>query len=114
MDTAAEKTSPRTHVGTGDRNVGASSPQELPSIEIMRDARYGFDISNSPILPDRAEPDKFLEEQINKDHETYTPHPEEVALPGGSVSLSRAHENPPSFGHLDSPMIFGRHKFVGC
>ncbi|KAI3448928.1 hypothetical protein Pfo_005593 [Paulownia fortunei] len=108
LDTAAgiKDPSPSNQLGADDRNVGNSSPQDLPSIEKMRDAKHGFDFNNSPILPDRADPDKFLEEQINKDKETFTPVTEEVVLPDGHFSLSQNHEEQHSFGHLDSPGLF--------
>ncbi|KAK4430532.1 Sister chromatid cohesion 1 protein 3 [Sesamum alatum] len=89
-----------------DRNVGNSSPQDLPSIEIMRDARHGFDFNNSPILPDRVDPDKFLEEQINKDKATCTPVTEGVVLPDDRFSSPQNHEEQHSLRHLDSPMLF--------
>ncbi|XP_051145229.1 sister chromatid cohesion 1 protein 3-like [Andrographis paniculata] len=104
---AAEfQATPSKQLGTDDRSIGSISPQELPSIEIMRDARQSLDFTASPMLSDRAEPDAVLEEQINKDKEINTPHSVEVPLPGGSVSSPQAHEKPPSFGRLGSPIAF--------
>ncbi|KAK4411716.1 Sister chromatid cohesion 1 protein 3 [Sesamum angolense] len=68
----SEYPSPPNKLAADDGNIGNSSPQDLPSIEIMRDARHGFEFNNSPILPDRVEPDKFLEEQINKDKDLHS------------------------------------------
>ncbi|KAL0396514.1 UNVERIFIED_CONTAM: Sister chromatid cohesion 1 protein 3 [Sesamum calycinum] len=102
----SEYPSPSNKLAADDGNIGNSSPQDLPSIEIMRDARHGFDFNNSPILPDRVEPDKFLEEQINKDKETCTPVTEGVLLPDDRFSSPQNHEEQHSTRHLDSPMLF--------
>ncbi|PIN02228.1 Sister chromatid cohesion complex Cohesin, subunit RAD21/SCC1 [Handroanthus impetiginosus] len=104
--TRFEDLSPSAQFGADDKNVGSSTPRDFPSIEIMRDARHGFDFNNSPILPDRAEPDKFLEEQINKDKETSTPVMEEVVLPDGCSSSPQNREEQHSSGHLGSEMLF--------
>ncbi|KAK6143132.1 hypothetical protein DH2020_023480 [Rehmannia glutinosa] len=108
LDTAAglKDPSPSNLSGANDRNVGSKSPQDLPSIEFMRDATHGFDFNNSPILPDRAAPDEFLEEQINKDKETFTPVTEEIMLPDGHFSSSHNHEEQHSLGRSNSPAIF--------
>ncbi|KAL0431855.1 UNVERIFIED_CONTAM: Sister chromatid cohesion 1 protein 3 [Sesamum radiatum] len=98
--------SPPNQLAADDRNIGNNSPQDLPSIEIMRDARHGFDFNNSPILPDRVDPDKFLEEQINKDKATCTPVTEGVLLPDDRFSSPQNHEEQHSLRHLDSPMLF--------
>ncbi|XP_011096962.1 sister chromatid cohesion 1 protein 3-like [Sesamum indicum] len=102
----SEYPSPPNQLAADDGIIGNSSPQDLPSIEIMRDARHGFDFNNSPILPDRVEPDKFLEEQINKDKANCTPVTEEVLLPDDRFSSPENHEEQHSLRHLDSPMLF--------
>ncbi|KAL2246650.1 UNVERIFIED_CONTAM: Sister chromatid cohesion 1 protein 3, partial [Sesamum indicum] len=102
----SENPSPPNQLAADDGNIGNSSPQDLPSIEIMRDARHGFDFNNSPILPDRVDPDKFLEEQIIKDKVNCTPVTEEVLLPDDRFSSPQNHEEQHSLRHLDSPMLF--------
>ncbi|KAK4398143.1 Sister chromatid cohesion 1 protein 3 [Sesamum angolense] len=97
---------PPNQLGANDGNIGNSTtPQDLPSIEIMRDAKHGFDFKNSPILPDRADPDKFLEEQINTDNATCSPVTERVLLPDDRFSSPQNHEEQHSLRHLDSPML---------
>lgn len=86
---------------------GNRTPQDLPSIEVMRDAQHGIDFNNSPILPDRADPDKFLEDQINRDKEMQTPVREGVVLPDARFSSSHNHGERHSPVHLDSDMPFG-------
>lgn len=103
--TAGLKTPPPSNNLGADRN---RTPQSLPSIEIMREAAHGFDFNNSPILPDRADPDKFLEDQINKD--MHTPVREEVVLPDARFSSSHHHEEQPhSLGNLNSHIPFDHH-----
>lgn len=105
--TAGLKTPPSNNLGA-DRN---RSPHNMPSIEIMREAPHGFDFNNSPILPDRADPDKFLEDQINKDKEMHTPVREEIVLPDARFSSSHHHEKQPhSLGNLNSHTPFGECK----
>ncbi|XP_057800459.1 sister chromatid cohesion 1 protein 3-like [Salvia miltiorrhiza] len=82
---------------------GSKTPQDVPSVEVMRDAQHGFDFNNSPILPDRADPDKFLEDQINRDKEVQTPV-KELVLPDAHFSSSHNHEEQHSPPHLDSEM----------
>ncbi|KAL0362460.1 UNVERIFIED_CONTAM: Sister chromatid cohesion 1 protein 3 [Sesamum calycinum] len=107
VDAAAGSEYPPPKLGANDGNIGNSTtPQDLPSIEIMRDAKHGFDFKNSPILPDRADPDKFLEEQINTDNATCSPVTERVLLPDDRFSSPQNHEEQHSLGHLDSPMLF--------
>ncbi|XP_042011812.1 sister chromatid cohesion 1 protein 3-like [Salvia splendens] len=89
---------------------GSRTPQDIRSIEIMRDAQYGFDFNNSPILPDRALPDKFLEDQIIRDNkEMQTPVREEVVLPDARFSSSHNHGEQHSPVHLDSQIPFAHH-----
>ncbi|KAL9142339.1 hypothetical protein ABFS82_14G163300 [Erythranthe guttata] len=99
--------------GNDDINVGNRTPQDLPSIELMRDARRnGFDFNNSPKLPDRAEPDKFLEEQFNRDNKTSSTTP---STPETTTVVPPADDHVPSFENhqeqhspvrLDSPIHF--------
>ncbi|GFP93120.1 sister chromatid cohesion 1 protein 3 [Phtheirospermum japonicum] len=108
LDTVAGLNDPSTsnQLGADNRNAGNSSPQK--SIEIMRDAARGFDFNNSPILPNRAAPDKFLEEQISKDNENLTPATEEILFPDGNFSSAHNHEEQQhSLGQLNSPTPFG-------
>ncbi|KAL6560448.1 hypothetical protein OROGR_004007 [Orobanche gracilis] len=94
------------HLGADDRNVGDTIPKKSNGIGIMLDASHGFNFNNSPILPDRAAPDKFLEEQINKDNETFTPAMEDIPLPDGHLSTSHTyHEEQHSIGLLSSPTL---------
>ncbi|KAH6812309.1 hypothetical protein C2S53_005920 [Perilla frutescens var. hirtella] len=90
------------------RADGNKTPQNFPSIEHMRDAQHGFDFHNSPILPDRADPDKFLEDQINRDKDMHTSVREEV-LPDAHFSSSQNHQEQHSIGNMDSHMHFDRH-----
>lgn len=102
MDTsAAGFKSPRSN------NLKADGNRTPPSIEVMREDRHDFDFNNSPILPDRADPDKFLEEQINRDKEMHTPVREAVVFQDARFSSSHNHEEHHSFGHLDSHIPFG-------
>ncbi|KAL6513478.1 hypothetical protein OROGR_020964 [Orobanche gracilis] len=106
LHTPAELKDPSSsnHLGAVDRNVGDTTLKESHEIEIMRDAVHGFDFNNSPILPDRAAPDKILEEQINKDNGTFTHAMEDIPLPDGHFSTSHTyHEEQHSFGLLSSP-----------
>ncbi|KAL1547484.1 sister chromatid cohesion 1 protein 3-like [Salvia divinorum] len=82
------------------------TPQDIPSIEVMRDAQYGFDFNNSPILPDRADPDKFLEDQINRDKEMQTPVREEVVFTDARFSSSHNYKEQHSPVNLGSQMPF--------
>ncbi|KAL0399709.1 UNVERIFIED_CONTAM: hypothetical protein Sradi_2314200 [Sesamum radiatum] len=109
---AGSEYSPPNQLGANDGNIGDSSTQDLPSIEIMRDANRGFEFNNSPILPDRADPDKFLEEQINTDKETCSPVTGRVLLPDDGFSSPQNHEEQHSLSHLDSPMLFDMCKSV--
>ncbi|CAA0842523.1 Sister chromatid cohesion 1 protein 3 [Striga hermonthica] len=97
-------------IGADDTNIENRTPQKKsPSIEIMRDAAHNFDFNNSPILPDRAAPDKFLEEQITKDKEILTPATEEMPLPDARFSSPHNNvleEEQHSLGHLNSPTPF--------
>ncbi|KAL3615388.1 hypothetical protein CASFOL_041049 [Castilleja foliolosa] len=91
--------------GANNRNSINVTPQK--SIEIMRDAGHDFDFNNSPILPDRAAPDRFLEEQINKDNKNLTPATEEIQFPDGNFSSAHNHEEQQdSLGQLHSPTPF--------
>ncbi|KAL6514980.1 hypothetical protein OROGR_020559 [Orobanche gracilis] len=106
LHTPAELKDPSSsnHLGAVDRNVGDTTLKESHGIEIMRDAVHGFDFNNSPILPDRAAPDKILEEQINKDNGTFTHAMEDIPLPDGHFSTSHTyHVEQHSFGLLSSP-----------
>ncbi|KAL3832907.1 hypothetical protein ACJIZ3_007643 [Penstemon smallii] len=107
-----EDPGPSNKLDDNERIVGDSTPQKFPSVEIMRDARRDFHFNGSPILPDRAEPDKFLEELINKDKNAGTPvvkeaHvAEEVVLPDEGFPSSHNHQEQDSFGHINTPILF--------
>ncbi|XP_073147413.1 sister chromatid cohesion 1 protein 3 isoform X2 [Henckelia pumila] len=99
--------SPQSPIGVDERIIGNSSPRDLPSIEIMRHTKHhDFDFTNSPVLPDRADPDKYLEEQILKDKQTYTPVREDAVFPDGHSPSSHRHEEEHSFEHLDTSINF--------
>ncbi|XP_073040782.1 sister chromatid cohesion 1 protein 3-like isoform X1 [Primulina eburnea] len=99
--------SPQSPIGVNEITIGNSSPQDLPSIEIMRNAKHhGFHFNDSPILPDRADPDRYLEEQILKDKQTYTPVKEDAVFPDGHSLSSHRHEEEHSFEHLDTLITF--------
>ncbi|KAL2245656.1 UNVERIFIED_CONTAM: hypothetical protein Sindi_2833800 [Sesamum indicum] len=106
VDAAAgsEYPPPPNQLRANDGNIRNSSPQDSPSIEIMGHARHGFDFNSSPILPDRSDPDKFLEEQINTDKATCSTVTG-VLLPDDCFSSPRNHEEQHSLKHLDSPMV---------
>ncbi|KZV20069.1 sister chromatid cohesion 1 protein 3-like [Dorcoceras hygrometricum] len=99
--------SPQSRIGFDERTIGNSSPKDLPSIEIMRNAKHGFDFNNSPILPDRADPDKYLEEQILKEKGKHTPVRADEVFPDGHSPSSHRHEEQHSFEHLDTSINFG-------
>ncbi|KAH6799455.1 hypothetical protein C2S51_035939 [Perilla frutescens var. frutescens] len=90
------------------RADGNKSPQDFPSIEHLRDAQHGFDFHISPILPDRADPDKFLEDQIKRDKDMHTSDREEV-LPDAHFSSSLNYQQQHSIGNMDSHMHFDHH-----
>ncbi|KAL3624594.1 hypothetical protein CASFOL_031262 [Castilleja foliolosa] len=86
-------------LGPDNNNARNVSPQK--SIEIMRDAGHGFDFNNSPILPDRVDPDKFLEEQISKDNKNLTPATDDIPFHDEHFSSAHNHEE-----QLNSPTPF--------
>ncbi|XP_073063765.1 sister chromatid cohesion 1 protein 3-like [Primulina eburnea] len=92
-------------IGIDERTIENRNPQDPPSIETMRNAKQDFHFSNSPILPDCADPDKYLEEQILKDKETYTPVRADAVFPEGLSPSSHRHEEH-SFEHLDTSINF--------
>ncbi|KAK4422878.1 Sister chromatid cohesion 1 protein 3 [Sesamum alatum] len=93
--------SPPNELGVNHGDIGNSSP------EIMRDAKHGFEFNNSPIFPDRADPDKFLEEQINMDKATCSPVTG-VLLPDDRLLSPQNHDEQHTLRHMDSPMLFVR------
>lgn len=74
--------SPSNQAGLNGKNVREGSPQDLPEIEIMRDAAHDFHVDNNSVLPDQRddvmEPDRILEEQIMKDKEASSPFVREM------------------------------------
>ncbi|CAA0820720.1 Sister chromatid cohesion 1 protein 3 [Striga hermonthica] len=104
--------SSNNQISADDINIEHKTPQKSPSIEIMRDAAPDFGFNNSPILPDRAAPDRFLEEQINKDKETFTPATKEMPLTDVRFSSPRnkfpeeEEDERHSLGQLNSPTPF--------
>ncbi|KAL3516561.1 hypothetical protein ACH5RR_023463 [Cinchona calisaya] len=101
--------SPSNQGGLNGKPAGESTTQEVPNIEIMRDAVHDFQMEDAPIRTDQGydvlEPDRVLEEQIMKDKGVNSPAVEEILISGGpsvplpqaeelqSVSSERAHEN---------------------
>lgn len=76
-----------------------SIPQNIPEVEVMRDAVHDLPLANVPSWPDqgddRLEPDRDLEQLIFK--EMRTPAVEEISVPGGhSIQSQQNQELPPS------------------
>ncbi|CDP07718.1 unnamed protein product [Coffea canephora] len=100
--------SPGNHGGLNEKPGKDSTTQELPDIEIMRDAVHDFRMEDAPVWPDQGydvELDRVLEEQIMKRTEASSPVVEEILVSGGpsmplpqaeepqSVASEQAHEN---------------------
>ncbi|CAI9764663.1 unnamed protein product [Fraxinus pennsylvanica] len=82
-----------------------SSPPDLPSHEMMRDANYGSDFNDNPTLSDRADPDPEILKEIEKDIETHTPYVEKPEV----HSTSQKHQESHSYNHSDPLMPFVHH-----
>lgn len=89
--------SPSNQGVLNEKPVGDSTTQELPDIEIMRDAVHDFQMEDVPVWTDQRydvlEPDTVLEEQIMKDKDASSPFVEEIVVSGGpSIPLPQAEE----------------------
>ncbi|KAK4379645.1 hypothetical protein RND71_001507 [Anisodus tanguticus] len=96
----SQHSSPRNQDGLDKGTVHDDIPQDIPEIEIMRDAVHDHSFENVPLWSDRGndvmEPDKILEEQIMRDRETASPLVEEMLAPGGHSIPSQQRQEPPS------------------
>ncbi|XP_071936301.1 sister chromatid cohesion 1 protein 3 isoform X2 [Coffea arabica] len=100
--------SPSNQGGLNEKPGRDSTTQELPDIEVMRDAVHDFRMEDAPVWPDQGydvELDRVLEEQIMKLTEASSPVVEEILVSGGPtmplpqaeepqcVASEQAHEN---------------------
>ncbi|KAL3348538.1 hypothetical protein AABB24_021953 [Solanum stoloniferum] len=101
-ETAAQPqhSSPKNQEGLNKRTVCDDIPQDIPDIELMRDAVHDHSFENVPLWSDRGndvmEPDRVLEEQIMRDKETASPVVKEILAPGGHSIPSQQRQEPPS------------------
>ncbi|XP_059311517.1 sister chromatid cohesion 1 protein 3 isoform X2 [Lycium ferocissimum] len=93
----SQHASPKNQEGLNKGTVGDDIPQDIPEIEIMRDAVHDHS-EDVPLWSDRGtdvmEPDKILEEQIMRDRETASPVVEEMAPGGHSIPSQQRQELP--------------------
>ncbi|XP_009774740.1 sister chromatid cohesion 1 protein 3 [Nicotiana sylvestris] len=100
--TAAQSlnSSPKIQSGLNRETVRNDIPQDIPEIEIMRDAVHDHSFDHVPLWSDQGndvmEPDKILEEQIMREKETTSPIVEEMGAPEGHSILSQQRQEPPS------------------
>ncbi|CAN4110418.1 unnamed protein product [Withania somnifera] len=96
----SQHSSPKNQEGLNKEAVRDDIPQDIPEVEIMRDAVHGHSFENVDLWSDRGndvmEPDKILEEQMMRDKETASPVVEEMLAPGGHSIPSHQQEAPPS------------------
>lgn len=96
----SQHSSPTNQAGLNKGTVRDDIPQDIPEIEVMRDAVHDHSFENVDLWSDRGndvmEPDKILEEQIMRDKETASPAVEEMLAPGGHSIPSQQREEPPS------------------
>lgn len=92
-----------------ERTVGVSSPITSPSFETMRDAGHGSHFNGSLILPDRVEPDTFLDELMsNHDKDARTVVSYEVELPDLHFSSPQKHQEQNSPGNINFSIFSGQ------
>ncbi|KAM7481737.1 hypothetical protein LguiB_006320 [Lonicera macranthoides] len=100
ISTGFQDPGPSNQTGTvNERPNEDSIPQNIPEVEVMRDAVHDLSLGNVPSWPDqgddRLEPDRDLEQLIFK--EMPTPAVEEISVPGGhSIQSQQNQELPPS------------------
>ncbi|XP_055817808.1 sister chromatid cohesion 1 protein 3-like [Solanum dulcamara] len=91
---------PKNQEGLNQGTVRDDIPQDIPEIELMRDAVHDRSFENVPLWSGRGndvmEPDRILEEQITRDKETASPVVEEILAPGGHSIPSQQRQEPPS------------------
>ncbi|XP_060195550.1 sister chromatid cohesion 1 protein 3-like isoform X1 [Lycium barbarum] len=96
----SQNSSPKNQEALNRGTVREDIPQDIPEIEIMRDAVHDHVYESVPLWPDHGndvmEADKVLEEQIMKDKETATPVVEEMVASGGHTLPLQQREEPPS------------------
>ncbi|KAM3265262.1 sister chromatid cohesion 1 protein 3 isoform X1 [Capsicum annuum] len=94
----SQHSSPENHAGRSEGTAHDDIPQDIPEVEIMRDAVHDS-FENVDLWSDRGndvmEPDKILEEQMMRDKETASPVVEEMLAPGGHSIPSQQREEPP-------------------
>ncbi|XP_009613722.1 sister chromatid cohesion 1 protein 3-like [Nicotiana tomentosiformis] len=106
--TAAQSlnSSPKNQSGLNRETVHNDIPQDIPEIEIMRDAVRDHSFDHVPLWSDQGndvmEPDKILEEQIMRDKETTSPIVEEMGGPEGHSIPSQQQQEPPSATSVDA------------
>ncbi|KAM7476690.1 hypothetical protein LguiB_023933 [Lonicera macranthoides] len=88
---------PSNQAGAVDERPNEDSiPQNIPEVEVMRDAVHDLPLGNVPSWPDqvddRLEPDRDLEQLIFK--EMRTPVVEEISVPGGHSIQSQQNQEP--------------------
>lgn len=111
-ETAAQPqhSSPKNQEGLNKGTVLDDIPQDIPEIELMRDAVRDHSFENVPLWSDQGndvmEPDRILEEQIMRDKETASPVVEEILPPGGHSISSQRRQEPPSATSVEA------HEFV--
>ncbi|KAI8024243.1 Sister chromatid cohesion 1 protein 3 [Camellia lanceoleosa] len=91
-----------------------SFPQNIPEIEVMRDAAHDFHADNISLWPDQGngvlEPDRLLEQQIINEKEILPPAAEEILVSGGQSLPSQQHGEPVSSASSDkAPDVFDSH-----
>lgn len=91
--------SPDNQAGAHEKTIEVGTSQDLPEIEIIRDAAHDFQIDSNRTWPDQGydamEPDRVLEELIMKDKEAISPHAGEI-LASGQSSVPAHQPNVPS------------------
>ncbi|XP_028051747.1 sister chromatid cohesion 1 protein 3 isoform X1 [Camellia sinensis] len=95
-----------------------SFPQNVPEIEVMRDAAHDFHADNISPWPDQGndvlEPDRLLEQQIINEKEILPPAAEEILVSGGQSLPSQQHGEPVSSASSDkAPDVFDSHVSFG-
>lgn len=110
-ETAAQSqySSPKNQEGLNKGTVSDDIPQNIPEIELMRDAVHDHSFENVPLWSEQGndvmEPDKILEEQIMRDKETASPVVEEIMSPGGHSIPSQQRQEPPSTTSVEAHEI---------
>nr|XP_009597243.1 sister chromatid cohesion 1 protein 3-like isoform X2 [Nicotiana tomentosiformis] len=110
----SQNSSPKNLAALNGGTVGGDIPQDIPEIEIMRDAVYDHGSENVPLWSDQwndvMEPDKILEEEIMKDKESASLVVEEMVErdepPSATSAEVQEFTNPQiSFGHQSPDLL---------